>query len=374
MQQSILRYVALWGTLLLLGFSLQQDPVDFAQLRAWYSQPSSAWPAPHLLEGGTFRELEALPENPFRQDAGNEALITLGKHLFFDPRLSASNQISCASCHDPELSWSNGRSLGIGHDHQQGQRNTPSIQNIWEQEIFFWDGRVEGLEAQSLMPIADHTEMNQELELLPEKLGNIAGYAPLFSAAFGSDRITPERIGEALAMFQRSITGRRSDFDYFMAGRQERMSDEALWGLHLFRTKAHCINCHNGPFFTDQKFHNLGLHFYGRTHQDLGRYEITGNPADVGAFKTPSLRDVAFTAPYMHNGLFPHLEGVINMYDAGMARPKPRPEFAEDPLFPETSELLVKLSLTAAEKQALEAFLKSISAPPFRMARPQLVE
>ncbi|EIM73104.1 methylamine utilization protein [Nitritalea halalkaliphila LW7] len=146
-----------------------------------------------------------------------------------------------------------------------------------------------------------------------------------------------------------------------MAGKQERMSDEALWGLHLFRTKAHCINCHNGPFFTDQKFHNLGLHFYGRTHQDLGRYAVTGDPADVGAFKTPSLRDVAFTAPYMHNGLFPHLEGVLNMYDAGMARPKPRPEFADDPLFPETSELLVKLSLTGAEKRALEAFLRSIS-------------
>jgi len=361
------------GTLLLtMAFSQVKDPLNLQQLKEIYSSSPENWPEPSILEGVVFEEIGKLPTNPYQNNKELEDIVMLGKTLFFDPRLSSSNQISCASCHDPELSFSNGRSVAIGRDHILGSRNVQAIENIWNREVFFWDGRAVGLEEQTLMPIADHIEMNQNLEELPDKIASIKGYLALFEKAFGNQEVDNDKIAKALATFQRSLTSRKSDFDYFMEGKHERMSEEAIYGMHLFRTKAQCINCHSGPLFTDDKFHNLGLHFYGRKHQDLGRYEITKDPKDVGAFKTPSLRNVKYTGPYMHNGLFPTLEGVVEMYSNGMARPKPRPEFENDPLFPETSPLVHNLQLTKEEKKALIAFLESISAPPFRMSRPEL--
>ncbi|MOA19415.1 Methylamine utilization protein MauG precursor [compost metagenome] len=142
--------------------------------------------------------------------------------------------------------------------------------------------------------------------------------------------------------------------------------------MHLFRTKARCVNCHNGPLFTDNQFHNLGLTYYGREYEDLGRYEVTKLPEDVGKFKTPSLRDVMRTRPWFHNGLFDDMDGVLNMYNNGMPQPKPKPEQENDPLFPKTSPHIKKLGLTKEERDAVVAFLDAISSSPFRILPPDL--
>ncbi|MCH7411241.1 hypothetical protein MM239_17725 [Belliella sp. DSM 111904] len=342
------------------------------ELREIYSQSSENWPAPNVDEDIEFREIGLMPENPFRNVDSLKPIIELGKVLFFDPRLSSSNQISCATCHDPELGWSNGRSQSVGHNHQLGKRNSPGLNNIWQTEPLFWDGRAANLEEQALMPVEDPIEMHQKVNFLPTKLSKIEGYNKYFIEAFGDDEISTERLSTALAYFQRSLTSRNSDFDNFMKGNKNAMTDEAIQGMHLFRTKARCINCHSGPFFTDNKFHNLGLHFYGGKFEDLGRFDFTENPADIGKFKTPSLRDVMFTGPWMHNGFFNDIMGILQMYDNGMARPKPRPGSEYDPNFPVTSHTLVKLNLSQEEKEQIIAFLHSISAPNFRMNRPEI--
>lgn len=356
------------------GVPLLADRVTLADsLREVYSRPSALWPAPHVDSNIKWEELAPLPDNPF---IGGELdpHAELGKRLFFDPRLSVSGQISCGSCHDPEFGWSNGRTVSVGHDHQVGQRNASSLLNVWAmEEVLFWDGSVSSLEEQVFSPIANPVEMHQDTERLPEKIQEIKGYVTRFEEVFGDTAVTLPRIAAALAAFERTIRSKKSRFDLFMEGHHDVLSDDALLGLHLFRTKARCMNCHYGTFFTDFDFHNLGLHYYGRgKYEDWGRYHVTKDPEDIGKFKTPSLRDVTFTGPWMHNGLMWTLDGVINLYDHGGSRPKPREHVKDDPNFPETSDLLKPLNLTAKEKQALIAFLESISSVPYRMPRPDL--
>jgi len=363
--------------LLVIGSGVLDDEAssphpDYDALRTQYSADPADWPAPEVADSIDWEPLGPLPDPPVRSVDSLDAVVELGKTLFFDPRLSSSDQISCASCHDPEWSWGNARSVGIGHDHQEGERNVPSLANIWAMETLFWDGRAETLEEQAAHPIEDPTEMNMDLEALPAKLEAIEGYAPLFAESFGDPTVTTDRILRALAQFQRTIKSRTSDFDRFLNGRSDALSDEALHGLHLFRTEARCMNCHHGPRFTDEKFHNLGLHFYGRPIEDLGRYDVTGNPDDMGRFRTPSLRDVAHTGPWMHNGMVDKLSGVLVMYNNGMVRPRPNDAVKDEPHFPQTSPLLEELDLTDDELDALEAFLESISALPFRRQRPEL--
>lgn len=353
--------------------TVRSNELTYAEMRRIYTQDPSRWPAPHVDEGISWEELEALPASPFRGVDSLEARTTLGRALFFDPRLSGSNQISCSSCHEPDRSWQDGRVSALGHNHRLGNRNTPSILNIWGVEPVFWDGRAATLEELSLHPIADSLEMNMNLDDLPGKLQQIYGYPALFVAAYNDSAITLDGIAAALAQFQRTVVSRSSDFDRFMRGDTLAMSDSALHGMHLFRTEARCMNCHHGAFFTDKNFHNLGLHFYGREREDLGRYHVTGDPSDMGKFRTPPLRDVAFTSPYTHNGLVPALDGIVNMYNAGMARPRPRPGMEDDPHFPVTSEILVPLGLSNVEKDAIVAFLEAISERPFRIRRPTLL-
>lgn len=171
----------------------------------------------------------------------------------------------------------------------------------------------------------------------------------------------------ALAEFVRTIQSKgRSRFDQFVSGKHENLSDREILGLHLFRTKANCMNCHHGPFFTDGDFHDLGLSYFGRTLEDLGRYRITGNPADSGKFKTPGLRNVTRTAPYMHVGLFP-LRGVMNLYNIGMPEIKATEEQKLRPDFPRKSPLLQPLDLGSEEIEAIMAFLATLEEPPQRM-------
>lgn len=342
-------------------------------LRAIYSGPIKNWPKPFLDSGVVFKELGILPKSPL--DLKNDSvkrMIELGKKLFFDPRLSGSNQISCSSCHVSSMQWTDGRPVAMGHDHQLGRRNTPSLNNIWASKFIFWDGRANSLEEQIDSPISSDIEMHQDMKVLSKKIRKIKGYRPLFDSAFGTHKITNELISHAIATYEKSLVSRSSDFDYFLKGESKRLSDPQIRGLHLFRTKARCINCHNGPLFTDFDFHNVGLTYYGRELEDLGRYNVTKKPEDIGKFKTPSLRDVMRTRPWFHNGLFDNMDGVLNMYNNGMPRPKRKPNQINDPLFPEVSVHIQKLGLTQQDKDDIIAFLESISTSPWSISHPEL--
>ena len=335
---------------------------EAACLRALYSSPTPQWPAPHVEPGVAWQELAPLPvpvdpaDNP-----STPAKVALGRRLFFDPILSRSRQLACASCHDPDLGWADGRRVSFGHDRQPGRRNAPSVQASAHVAPLFWDGRAATLEAQALGPIADPVEMGFSVNGAVRRLRRDARYRSEFSTVFEQPRIDAQQLGQAIAAFQRSLSPRNSRFDRFLRGNARALDDAQLRGLHLFRTQAGCMNCHNGAALTDNGFHNLGLHFHGRPRQDLGRYEVTGNPADSGRFRTPSLRGVANTAPYMHNGLIPRLSGVLAFYNVGGGRPRAPVDLHDDaPPLPQPDPLLRPRGLNRQDLQDLEAFLQAL--------------
>ncbi|MBL8751335.1 MAG: cytochrome-c peroxidase [Planctomycetes bacterium] len=341
-------------------------------LRAAYSGPRATWPAPTIDPGVAFVELGRLERPAPPADPRRAARVELGRTLFFDARLSGPGQMACASCHDAELGWGDGRATSFGHGFQPLARNAPSILNAGLATHFFWDGRAQSLEDQALAVFENQSEMHASTGHVVATLQRSAGYRERFAAAFGDPEPTIEHTLAAIADFERTIASDgSSDFDRFLAGDRGALSDAAVRGLHLFRTKARCANCHHGPLLSDGGFHDVGLSFYGRKLQDLGRYAVTKDPADVGRFKTPSLRNVVRNAPYMHNGLF-DLDGVINMYSAGMATPKRKPEQANDPLFPTKSPLLRELGLSSDEKADLRAFLESLTERRRRVRPPEM--
>ncbi len=334
-----------------------------AELRALYEGPSAHWPPPRLGAGVAYRELAPLAISP-RPGGDSAQLVGLGERLFEDPRLSASGQISCQSCHNRRLGWGDGLPTSFGHGRQQGRRNAPALFNASYRASLFWDGRAADLREQALGPLLAADEMaNPDLAGVPEAIAADEDYRAQFAALFGDEEPTLDGILAALAAFQQTLA-RRTRFDRFLLGESRLLSDEQIHGLHLFRTKAGCANCHHGPLLTDERFHNIGLSYYGRQYEDLGRFEVTGEAADVGRFRTPSLRHLARTAPYMHNGLFPSLAGIVNLYAAGGGRVKPeRAKGDDDPLIGhllENSPLLEPRSLTPAEKEALVAFLEAL--------------
>lgn len=353
-------------------FSLQDEiPVD--SLRSYYEKSPDKWPKPNVDESVKYTELGVVPASPVKlADPTTKAKAVLGKILFFDPRLSESNQISCSSCHAPDLHYSDGREVSVGHDHAANTRNAPSLQNVWFFKKLFWDGRAESLEDQAQGPLSSTKEMHQDMKLLPQKIAKIQGYRPFFKSAFGNEQVSAKQIFESLAIFQRTLVSRKAPFDRFVEGNKKAMTDQQIWGLHLFRTKARCVNCHNGPLFTDGEFHNLGLTYYGRKYEDLGRYNVTKKAEDVGKFKTPGLRDVMRTAPWFHNGLFGNMDGVMNMYNVGMPNQKRKPEQANDPLYPTNDKLLRGLMLSNDEKAAVIAFMTAISTEPWKDRAPEM--
>lgn len=337
------------------------DNPTVEQLRAAYAGAPETWPAPTLREGAVFTEFGPLPppvtpaDNPTTPEKA-----ALGQRLFDDPKLSASGQIACASCHARELGFADGLRTSFGHDRQRGRRNSPSVAPAAWLPVLFWDGRAETLEAQSLHPIVDPLEMAGALPVIEARIAADPSYAEAFTAAFGDDRVTIDRIAKALAAFQRSLRPGQNRWRRFIGGERRALNDQQLRGLHLFRTKAACASCHSGPAFSDGRFHNLGLTFYGRQNEDLGRYGVTGRPEDVGAFRTPSLLGVSRTGPWMHNGLFPLFEGIVRFYNAGGAHPR-RPAGAEnDPMFPVTDPMLKPLDLTEDEIDDLVAYLETL--------------
>ena len=351
------------------------DYYSIDELRKIYSSGKpETWPTPtvdssviNFKEIGSLGEMKFPEDNPYSDEKKN-----LGKTLFFDPRLSGSKQISCASCHDPELGWADGRRVSYGHDRQTGVRNAITILNVGYADKIMWDGRAMSLEDQVTFPMNDTKELNIHPEIAAKNISKIKGYGELFEKAFGDDEVTMDRIAKAIATFERTVVSRKTKFDKFIAGDEKQLNDKEVFGLHLFRTKARCINCHNGPMFSDGQFHNAGLTYFQRKYQDLGRYNITKDLEDIGKFKTPTLRELKLTGPYMHNGLFPHISGLINLYNAGMPNLAPKMGQEDDPMFPKTSHLLQKLDLTDDEKEALEAFIFTLSTNNFREDHPKL--
>lgn len=356
---------------------LQDMPLTIDQLRTLYSGDQAKWPAATLDEEARpgFKDIGFLGKpdypknNPYRAEKAK-----LGKILFFDPRLSVSRQIACASCHDPELGWGDGRRVAYGHDRQNGKRNAMTIFNTAFYNKLFWDGRALSLEHQSGFPVQDHVEMNEDITVMVKNISAIAGYKPLFAQAFGNEEISLEKIQQAIATFERGIISTNSRFDLFVKGNKAILKDEEVLGLHLFRTKARCINCHNTPLFSDNKFHNDGQALLGSRFEDLGLYNVTKQMEDVGAFRTPSLRETSITGPWMHHGNFPSLRDVIEFYNLGnpVAQQRALADKIPDSLKMPKSAMLKKLNLSIDEQRALEAFLRAISTQVNKIMPPVL--
>lgn len=322
-------------------------------LRQIYHGPSSSWPAPTVDAGVRWQEL-APRRPPVAQPA---ALVALGEQLFFERALSRNHDISCASCHAPHLGFADGRRLAQGHEAAVGPRHTPHLMGVGRvpADALMWDGRAPDLERQALMPIINPLEMAMDLPTLLQRMGRDATYATRFRQVFGDDAVTVERLGRALAAFERTLEAPRSRFDLFIEGQREVLAEPELRGLHLFRTRARCMNCHSGPDFTQHEFHQIGISFLGQRREDKGRQVVTGRAEDLGSFRTPSLRGLSRTAPYMHQGIVSTLRQVVDLYNQGMVAPPPR-----DPPLPGPSPLIQRLQLTRQEMDDLEAFLKTL--------------
>ncbi len=283
--------------------------------------------------------------------------ILLGKQLYFDKRLSRDDTISCASCHDPKKGWSNGEAFATGVRGQKGGRSSPTIINSAYFDLQFWDGRANGLEGQALGPIQNPIEMDLTLDEAVAKLNKIEGYKKQFQKVFGTD-VNADGIAKAIAAFERTVLSGGAPHDRFKAGDTKALSEPAQRGMKLFFAKAHCSACHVGPNFSDGAFHNIGIGMEAEK-PDIGREELSKQGGDRGAFKTPTLREIARTAPYMHNGTFKTLEEVVEYYDKGA--------FAN----PTLDEEIFPLKLTAEEKADLVTYLKEgLSSPKYPDVEP----
>ena len=288
------------------------------------------------------------------------AKVELGKMLFFDPRLSGNDHWACATCHNPSLGFSDGlpRSLGFGDETELG-RSAPTVLNIAYNTAQFWDGRAPTMEAQAVGPIQAGREMNSKPEELEKELNGIPEYKERFMKVFG-EPVTMPNIGKAIAAFERTLVTWDAPFDRYMRGDKNALTTQEKRGLIMFISKAACTQCHNGPNFTDNQFHNIGLPQVGPLKEDLGRYEVTKNEKDKKAFKTPTIRNVTLTPPYTHNGVFKTLEEVVDFYNKGGG---------DDP---NQSDKMFKLNLTDREKEDLIAFLKSLTGNLPIVSYPQL--
>jgi cytochrome c peroxidase len=258
--------------------------------------------------------------------------VRLGERLFFDTRLSADGTLSCASCHDPARAFSDGRRVAVGVGGAEGARNAPALVNRGYGRAFFWDGRAATLEQQVLQPIFDRRELGLDRAELERRTGMPAA-----------------DVANALASYVRTIRSGNSPFDRYVAGDRAALTDLEKRGLELFRGTAQCTTCHAGPNFTDEQFHNTGIAWRDGSFTDIGRFVVTRDERDRGAFKTPTLRDVARTAPYMHDGSLVTLDEVLDFYAAG-GRPNPS-----------LTRHLRPVSLSADDRRALIAFLQALT-------------
>jgi len=319
-----------------------------------------------FLTGPVFAEeedsvYEPLPKMKYPADnAWSAQKEELGKMLYFDPRLSGSNWISCATCHHPGLGWGDGLPRGFGNGQKELGRHSPTVINSGYSPVQMWDGRKKTLEDQALGPIGSAGEMNQDYDELVKELKAIPGYVYLFDKVFGKNSITMKNVGKAIATFERSVVSNNSAYDKYWQGDKKAMSRSAVNGMNLFFGKAKCSICHNGPAFTDGNFHNIGVRQHGPLKVDLGRFNISKEDFDKGAFKTPGLRHITRSAPYMHDGSEATLEQVVAFYNRG------------GDVDQNKSPFITPLGLTAQEEKDLVEFMKALEGEPILVLIPQL--
>ena len=343
------------------------------QIQAWVDDPANhATLEPELPLGLSAAQanIQGIEENPMTR-----AKIELGRQLYFDPRLSSNGKISCASCHHPDEGFGRKTQFGVGVDDQTGNRNSPISYNRIISGPQFWDGRAGSLEEQAAGPIANPIEMGNTHEKAIETVKGIEGYQTQFAKVFPGEEITMDNITKAIATFERALVTGPAPYDYFETVRaveksygdeiedleeedpelyaqyqealegSKSLSDSAKRGRDLFFSeKVGCTACHAGANFTDEKYHNLGVGMEVET-PDLGRFEVTKNEQDKGAFKTPTVRNIIHSPPYMHDGSQATLEEVVEWYDKGG---HPNPHLSKD---------VKKLNLTDQEKKDLVAFM-----------------
>ena len=334
-------------------------------------------------------QIVGLKENPLTR-----AKIELGRQLYFETRLSSDNTVSCASCHHPDEGFARHTQFGIGVDGQAGGRNSPVSYNRILSGAQFWDGRAGSLEAQAVGPIANPIEMGNTHANAVETLKNIAGYVLQFDSVFGEGQINIDNVGKAIAAFERVLVTGPSAYDYSEAFKRfadldedtleelrednpeifaryleskraaaaNPMTESARRGQELFFGKAvNCSACHVGANLADEKYHNLGIGM-GAKKPDLGRFAVTGESKDKGAFKTPTIRNIASTAPYMHDGSLKTLEEVVEHYNKGGTKN----ELLSDKMRP--------LKLTEQNKKDLVNFMKACTGSVPRVERKRLPE
>lgn len=308
------------------------------------ARAQSAVPATPVVERDALAGLDLYTPN----GRARATIVSLGRRLFFDPELSHDGRMSCATCHRPDHAFADDRAVARGRPGRAGTRNVPSLVNRAHARVFGWDGRAASLEEQSIRPIADAAEMALPLPAVIQRLRRDASYVRAFRIAF-ERQPDISSLAAALAAYVRSIQAGASDFDRFVAGDSSALTPIERRGLDLFQGRARCDRCHTGPLLSDEAFHNTGVAYRSGSPSDSGRGAVTRHAADVGAFRTPSLREVARTPPYMHNGSLATLEDVVDFYDRGG-----HPNRGLDPL-------LRPLGLEAMEKTALVAYLRALS-------------
>ncbi len=291
-----------------------------------------------------------LSKNPPTNDG-----VALGKKLFYDGILSRDGSISCGECHNQSHAFTHhGHGFSHGIDDQEGTRNAQPLVNLAWQDSFFWDGGVFDLDLFSIAPIENPLEMDEKIGNVLQKLRTHKDYPRLFKKAYGTDEITTERFLKALSQFLLTLVSANSKYDQYLAGKAQLAPDEAA-GLQLFKEKG-CATCHSGMLFTDHSFRSNGL--LPEYTDDLGRYRITENPQDKNKFKVPTLRNIEVTYPYMHDGRFLNLEGVLEHYAGGVKQTDNL-----DPLLKQNGRL--GIAMTKEEQQKIIAFLKTLTDKDF---------
>ncbi|WP_201750141.1 cytochrome-c peroxidase [Tautonia marina] len=317
------------------------------------TEPKPAWPPQEEPEVPLGLFPIFWPEdNPYSPEKAE-----LGRLLYFDTRLSSDSTVSCASCHDPSQAFTDAAPFSTGIGEQKGGRSAPTVINRAFTTLQFWDGRAASLEEQAIGPIANPIEMTVETdvdkahEAVVQRLRDIPGYRKRFAESFGTDEITIDHVAKAIATFERTVLSGNSPYDRYKAGDEDALTESQLRGMDVFFNKAACDACHLGVNFSDESFVNIGIGYDPETglFSDIGRAEVTKNERDTGAFKTPTLREIEHTAPYMHDGSLATLEEVVEHYDKG-GIPNPYIDQRMEPLF-----------LTAQDKADLVAFLRALS-------------
>ena len=333
----------------------------FLLMRCASKEEETYTPLPYSLEiPALFAEKLIAPVIPADNPLTEEG-VALGKKLFFDKTLSGDNTQACASCHNPKKAFTDQLQFSVGIQGAFGTRNAMPLFNLaWNfDERFSWDGKEFGLEQQALEPVSNPIEMHANWNIVVEKLQQSSTYPDLFLFAFGTSKIDATLVTKAIAQFERTLISGSSKFDKYLLGETSlTLAEQNGFNVFMDEAKGDCFHCHgsnNNPLWTDNKFHNNGL---DATFKDLGLGAVTGDPNDNGKFKSPSIRNLAFTAPYMHDGRFATLEEVINHYSEGLQN-----SLTIDPLMKKVIDGGVQLS--NQDKNDLKAFLITLSDTDF---------